>query len=227
MSPRSSDRGVSRGRLVLLSLCFAHYMAVGQYRYDSVSASKSMDSSCVSDDRGWLSIRSVPEGAQVYEDTSFLGTTPIDSVSLMGGKHILRLFYPASVIWSARACVDSLLVFPGRGGAYTIPLGEAASITPFNPELMSGRIEDHVDGHPLELKTNQAGLEYIAGGAMILSGALSAYLKTRSDNKFNAYLLSQDPAVLNQVRALDRWSGVSLVVTEISFAVLTYLFISD
>jgi len=56
----------------------------------------------------------------------------------------------------------------------------------------------------------------VAGSVAVVSGALSAYLKTRADNDYDDYRLSGDGATLDRVRRYDLLSGIALGVTELS-----------
>lgn len=62
---------------------------------------------------------------------------------------------------------------------------------------------------------------------MIVSGVLSAYLKDQANREFDRYLQSRDPAQLTSTRRLDRASAITLAISQVSFAVLTYLLLSE
>ena len=70
-------------------------------------------------------------------------------------------------------------------------------------------------------------LTYTSASTMIASGVLSAYLKDRANGDFDQYLRTNDPALLSSTRRLDRQAAISLVVTQLSFALLTYLLLSE
>ena len=68
---------------------------------------------------------------------------------------------------------------------------------------------------------------YVSGLTMIVSGVTSAYLKDQANKEFDRYLLSNDPAGLSRTRRFDRGAAVSLVISQISFVVLSYLLLSE
>lgn len=70
-------------------------------------------------------------------------------------------------------------------------------------------------------------LTYASGTTMIVSGILSAYLKDRANRHFDAYSLTSNPADLSRTRTLDRQAATTLIISEISFAILTYLLLAD
>ncbi len=212
---------------MLLALLFAAQCAFGQTASDSTSRDTLAAMPRLNDQYGLLSVKSRPEGAEVFADTLYLGRTPLEKINVPAGRHTLRLFYPGARLWDALVAIDSVYIVPSREKAVSLNLdstraagiGSNAFVTrPDLPQTIPLFTQSH---------ENRFRMEYVAGGAMILSGALSAYLKTTSDNKFNTYIQNRDPALLDQVHRLDTWAGVSLVVTEISFAVLTYLFLSN
>ncbi len=87
-----------------------------------------------------------------------------------------------------------------------------------------------VPGDGLALAENGATdhwLTYASGATMIVSGVASAYLKDRANRHFDAYSLTGSPADLSRTRTLDRQAAATLILSEISFAVLTYLLLSD
>jgi hypothetical protein len=70
-------------------------------------------------------------------------------------------------------------------------------------------------------------LTYASGTTMIVSGVASAYLKDRANRHFDAYSLTNSPADLSRTHTLDRQAAATLIISEISFAVLTYLLLAE
>jgi len=68
---------------------------------------------------------------------------------------------------------------------------------------------------------------YVSGLTMIVSGVTSAYLKDQANKEFGRYLVSKDPASLSSTNRLDRGAAISLVISQISFVVLSYLLLSE
>lgn len=70
-------------------------------------------------------------------------------------------------------------------------------------------------------------LTYASASTMIVSGVLSAHFKHQANKDFDAYLLTKDQALLNSTRRLDALAAVTLVLTQVSFAVLTYILLAE
>ncbi|MCX6144801.1 MAG: hypothetical protein NTZ35_16470 [Ignavibacteriales bacterium] len=68
---------------------------------------------------------------------------------------------------------------------------------------------------------------YVSGLTMILSGVTSAYFKDQANKEFGRYLLSKNPASLSTTNKLDREAAISLVISQMSFVVLSYLLLSE
>ena len=68
---------------------------------------------------------------------------------------------------------------------------------------------------------------FVAASVMIASGVLSAYFKVQANHNFDSYSNTGNNALLSKTHTQDRISGTALVVTEVSFAVLSYLLLSD
>ena len=60
----------------------------------------------------------------------------------------------------------------------------------------------------------------VATAVAVVSGAASAYLKTRADTYYENYRGSPDGATLDRVRRYDLFSGITLGVAELSLGYL-------
>lgn len=215
-------------RILLLLLVVGLYAAgYGQARSDSSLTTLTNDSLGRGDKTGWMSIQSAPTGAEVYDGSKFIGVTPLDSVPAPTGVHILRLFYPSARFWNAALKTDTLDVSGAEVKSSLVQFAQSS-----RQEFFMNVVPTTVNNPNLFLASSQKGknrawLGYAAGGTMIAAGALSAYLKTNSDNYFNTYLGNRDPNLLSKVRRLDRWAGVSLFISEISFGLVTYLLLLE
>lgn len=193
---------------------------------DTGIVARQADSAAVPNDRGWLSIYTSPAGAEVFDGTRRLGVSPLDSVAMSEGMHVVRSFIPSARAWNAVVTIDTVRVERGTMQALRVQFPETPD------ELRSTFVRTAVSDPALFLATGkrkdgERWMRYTAGGTMIVSGALAAYLKTTSDHYFDTYLGNRDPNVLSKVRTLDRWSAVSLIVSELSFGALIYLLFSD
>jgi hypothetical protein len=150
-----------------------------------------------------------PAGAQVRVGDSLAGTTPL-----------LVLFPPGGVL--PRLALQKtgyetvpVTIPPGQGGivrATLTGLWQAEAMeTPF--------LNDSPARNPLRF--------YIAGGATLLSGISAAYFKIRADEQHEMFLQTADPARRDDTRRLDSVAAISLVLTQVGFAFLTYFLLSD
>jgi len=80
---------------------------------------------------------------------------------------------------------------------------------------------------PLDGRHPHSTSLYITGAAAVLSGAASAYFKTRADREYYAYLFSGDPTRLSTTRRLDTSAGIALMATQISTFLFVYFLLSD
>ncbi len=212
--------------ILLTLLCFAVHL-YGQALSETTVGRNGRDTVQRGEQFGFLSVTSQPEGAEVFCDSLWLGRTPIERAPVPAGQHTLRFFYPRTRIWNALAARDSVWIIPSHATKAMVKFDSTAlpgmsGAVPLVQNESSFPVQSLSPSHD-----NRFRLEYVAGGVMVLSGALSAYFKTTSDNKFDAYIINREPMLLDQVHRLDTWAGVSLVVTEISFAVLTYFLLSN
>ncbi len=70
-------------------------------------------------------------------------------------------------------------------------------------------------------------MTYASGATMIVSGVASAIMKDRANRNFDSYLQSNNATDLSATRRLDRWAAATLIVSQISFAVLAYFLLSE
>jgi hypothetical protein len=59
------------------------------------------------------------------------------------------------------------------------------------------------------------------------SGVASAYIKDRANRHFDLYLQTNNPADLTSARRLDRGAAATLIISQISFAVLAYFLLAE
>ena len=78
---------------------------------------------------GWLSISSLPTGADTYVNSFYLGKTPLDRIELAAGKHVVRAFYPSLTSWNAISKVDSVVVVGGHETTISWEFGSLVSLT--------------------------------------------------------------------------------------------------
>lgn len=149
-------------------------------------------------------IDSEPSGAAVYEGDSLLGATPL-VVALRPGARSVEVRMAgriAQTLLLDRGSPRLRAVLPreGGGGADTPP----ALAGP--PKGYRGIV--------------------IAGGAAVLSGAASAWLKNQADRSLDDYRLTGDRATLDRVRRYDLFAGIALAVAELSLGYVVFELLS-
>jgi hypothetical protein len=197
-----------------------------QVKGDS-SAVSGQDTVGIAGNFGWVSLHSNPEGAEVYQDTMFLGKTPLVRVRVDEGERAFRLFYPGVGHWRAMTKVDSVTV---RRRTEVTSLVDLNGSTPYGPRMeYVPTMQTNPDlfmAAPAH-GNSKLWMGYAAGATMVVSGVLSAYLKSKSDKDFDSYIATGDPGLLSSTQRLDRFAGMTLFVTEISLGVLIYLLLAD
>jgi len=126
--------------LIILSVVLLHRSAVAG---DSLNAPGS--SVPGSFNTSTLSVRSSPVGARVYCDTLCLGITPLDSVPLPTGVHVITFVHPDAQLWQNSSIVETLTVHPSESVHRTVsfPFIIRVSSDPFGATV---RIGDSVVG---------------------------------------------------------------------------------
>jgi hypothetical protein len=185
------------------------------------------------DHRNWF-IRAVVETVQlkphehIIRDVRFprlcrITTNPFNATAMMGDS----------------VCGTTPLMIPMTGGGVNLSISKDGfnGITrrfegdheQFHIDLERSFIPKMNDGSlylsPISSKGNTT--VYFSAGATLLAGAAAAYFKIKADNSYSDYRLTGDPAALDKVHSLDTASGVSLIVAEISFFLMSYLLFSQ
>ena len=156
-----------------------------------------------------MRVDSRPQGAAVLAQGGLVGTTPLY------GKFPARV---GALVLAAPGC-DTATTTTAALLSLQAPL-DLRSSTHASSVVRSLAIDEskeRVSDWPA----------FAAASVMIASGVLAAYFKDQANRNFDAYSTSGDAALLSRTRSQDRISGTALVVTEISFGVLSYLLLSD
>ncbi len=157
-------------------------------------------------------IYSLPSGADISEESRVMGTTPL----------IYRQRLPAGVRIVVR-----------KTGFEDLVLSDISGVSPIDPiRLQPVGIEHDSRSPDLILEGyDESGLNgtlvYATAGTMIVSGALAAYLKETGNRRFDEYLRTNDPSLLQSTRRYDRAAGVALAITQVTLAVLSYLVLME
>lgn len=68
---------------------------------------------------------------------------------------------------------------------------------------------------------------YLTGATAIISGATAAYFKIKADDRYQAYQLRGEQALLSETNRLDAVSAVALIATQVSLGLFTYFILSE
>jgi hypothetical protein len=149
-------------------------------------------------------ISSIPFGAEVVLGDSVVGTTPMVSHPAMTAQ-TLMLRKPGYEPMSVQ-------IPPDRNAVISVPMTMIWQ--------KEGARESYLS-EPGGSGSRSARL-YISGAATILSGVAAAYLKIKADERYQQYLLSNDPRFLTQTRRLDTAAGVAIAATQVGLGFFTY-----
>lgn len=159
-----------------------------------------------------LTVQSDPSGGIVTYRRSVLGSTPL----------YLHFSSPAA---------GSLLIRKPGFDSLRVPLGEVnGGLIRVQLQAMSGSNGGIHAGDVFQGDGRLASdhlLAYVSGATMLVSGITSAYLKDRANHKFDLYQQTYNPADLSSTRRFDHGAAATLIVSEISFAILAYLLLSE
>lgn len=85
-------------------------------------------------------MHSSTEGIKVYSDTLLLGVTPIDSVQMQEGTHVIAFIHPEARNWQYSSMVETLVVHPAEHLARTVnfPFVYHITSTPYGAAVQYG-----------------------------------------------------------------------------------------
>ncbi|MBI5475279.1 MAG: hypothetical protein HY964_00915 [Ignavibacteriales bacterium] len=152
-------------------------------------------------------IHTEPFGANLFFNDSLIGTSPFILPDLKDGS-VLKIKRPGysdtSIFLSENLSITKILLQP------VFKKGEA--------------------GHSEYLINNGAKSTlplYISGGTAIAGGVAAAYLKISADRLYNEYRMNQNDETLSKVKRKDTISAVSLIISQVSLVIFSYLLFSQ
>ncbi|MEW6509562.1 MAG: PEGA domain-containing protein [Bacteroidota bacterium] len=151
-----------------------------------------------------------PSGALVTLGDSAVGTTPLVLVTLAGQS-------AREVRLSLQGYETAAIPLPGLSGG----IAHASLKRIWQSEGLPGPLVSESNGSRSMMRL------YIAGGATIIAGVAAAYFKIRADERNGLYEQYGTPALRDETRRLDNAAAISLALTEIGFALLTYFLLVD
>jgi hypothetical protein len=158
-----------------------------------------------------LAIQTDPPDGSVLSEGKPLGVTPlfIRGTSILEGNLVIQKSGYDSLTIASNEIKEGFLKLQLR------PAGVPGATLP--PSDLRGPDLVATDHWPT----------YVSGLTMIISGVASAYFKDQANKEFDRYLLSNNPASLSTTNRLDRKASISLVISQISFVVLSYLLLRE
>ncbi len=182
-------------------------------------------------EKGRLSVRSDSSIVTVYLDTTLIGRTPVDSVTIDEGKHILHFVQSNTLNWYQSPVVETVMVAPGehiKRNVLFSSFGYMPHVIPSPWQSVS--LNDSLSRIPttaLEGKVVPSTVPlYLTTAGAIVCGSLAAYFKLQADKEYDDYQYTGDQESLKRVKRNDTISGIALVACEINLVALTYLLLS-
>jgi len=200
------DLDLSAGlhQVSLASPSFRDWNAI--IRNDSVQIS-SGESMSVSYDFGeTVNLVTIPSGVNVLYDGKLLGTTP--------------LFYKSSV-----PLLHTLELRKDGFRKQDLPPGSIRGIITMSV-VDASVAETEMAIMPSIEESVAPWAEYVSAAGIVISGVAAAYFKHQANSHFDSYRRTGSAVSLDHTRRYDDYAAASLALTQISFAVLTYLLLT-
>ncbi len=184
-----------------------------------------------SQEKAILSVSADSGVVDVYVDTSFVGTTPIDSYAIDSGNHTLRFVDSKSLNWYHAPVIETIRIAPGEHIKRNVRI-PSTGFTPHTipspwQAIMIGDSLGKIPATALEGKVVPNNLPlYLTTAGAIIGGGVAAYFKIQADKEYDDYQYTGDQASLDRVKRYDTISGIALAACEINLAALTYFLLS-
>lgn len=156
-----------------------------------------------------LSIRSQPSGALVSHDGTDFGRTPLQfrSPARLRGSLVFRKDqFETRTVSLDDSALSLVMLKPLPGSTESAPDVLLEQTDKTSPRMWG---------------------TYGSAAGMVVSGVLAAYFKDRANKEFDLYLSTKVNSHLSSTRAFDQRSSIALVLTEVSFGLLSYFLFSD
>jgi hypothetical protein len=201
-----SSMEVSAGthQLSLASPSFSDWNAI--IRNESVQLGSGEALSVSYDFGTTLNIVTIPSGVTVSYEGRSLGTTPLSYRSSVPLNNILEL----------RKDGFRRQELPPGSIRGIITMGVVDASVAASEIAIAPSVEESAS----------PWAEYVSAAGMVVSGVAAAYFKHQANAHFDTFRRTGNAASLEDTRRYDGYSAASLVVTQISFAVLAYLLLT-
>ncbi|HEX9615490.1 MAG TPA: PEGA domain-containing protein [Bacteroidota bacterium] len=154
-----------------------------------------------------MSIHTIPSGAEVVYGGKILGTTPLYYRSPVTLRSALLL---------KKDRYEEKMIDPTEG-SMVVPLKLRGDSLPPSDVVVQSASEP----------AQPRWATYTAAAGVVVSGVAAAYFKNEADKRFGLYASGSNASDLDATQRLDAYSAAAFVATQISFAVLTYLLLSE
>jgi len=155
----------------------------------------------------FLTLHSVPSGAYVLYQGQEIGKTPV--------------FYRSNT-----PLHGSVTVGMDDHESETIAIQNTPSVVKLRPVHAVQISSELIVEYPSAVTPRRWTTLGSAAG-MVISGVAAAYFKDKANTQFERYSATNNPALLTSTQRYDRLSLISLIVTQVTFAILTYSLLSD
>ncbi len=153
-----------------------------------------------------VNLVTIPSGVNVLHEGRSLGTTP--------------LFYRSSAPLSGDLVLQ-------KDGYRTMELKPASIRGLLTMKVADASIAASETAFASAIEgSSSPWAEYVTAAGIIVSGVAAAYFKHQATMSFDNYKTTGNPSALDKTRRYDDYSAPSLVITQASFAFLTYLLLS-
>jgi hypothetical protein len=161
------------------------------------------------------------DSSAILIDGLVAGVTPLTLDTVSAGTHRLVVVSRNPGSWFAKADSLTVVLVPGETRHLKFfvvtPLRLEPATLPDVSSLLRGNSRQN--GRTIAL--------YASGGVAIAAGIAAAYFKISADDRNDAYLMTGNPALLDERRRLDTAAGIAFAATQLGFAVFSYLLLAE
>jgi len=184
------------------------------------AASDSGDSSLVTPSTR-LVINADGDSSAILLDGHVVGFAPLMLDTVSAGIHTLVVVSRNPASWFARTDSLTVVLTPGETRHLKFSVVSPLRLEPATLPGVSSLLRSNTgqNGRTIAL--------YTSGGIAIVAGVAAAYFKISADGRNDTYLMTGNPALLDERRRLDTAAGIALMVTQIGFAVFSCLLLAE
>jgi PEGA domain len=161
------------------------------------------------------------DSSAIFIDGLVAGVTPLTLDTVSAGTHTLVVVSRSPASWFAKTDSLTVVLMPGETRHLKFSVVSPLRLEPATLPGASSLLRSNTgqNGRTIAL--------YTSGGIAIAAGIAAAYFKISADGRNDAYVLTGNPALLDERRRLDTAAGIAFVATQIGFAVFSYLLLAE